>query len=203
MTNYEEYFAEGVSTLYTIFKESDGMVTTYCIFSMVFKWFSSFAGAKPFWRKPGWFRYAPKSILFSQTKPNRLTKNTDWRKPTNYSNAYSYLAYHETRCSDLPATIEGSWPRSPFIPQQVAHKALQFSFIGIIGDMCCLTNISTGSSETVPGAEHALELSMKQPKIQLNGRKRSSCAKSEWDFCFCIDCPSQKINEVFQPADHS
>ena len=37
MTNYEEYFAEGVSTLYTIFKESDGMVTTYRIFSMVFK----------------------------------------------------------------------------------------------------------------------------------------------------------------------
>ena len=58
-------------------------------------------------------------------------------------------------------------------------RPFTFPFLALnVGKMCCLTNIFAGSSVTVPGAEHALEMSMKQPKIQLRGRKRSSSAKS-------------------------
>ena len=66
---------------------------------------------------------------------------TDWpntqieeNQPTNqpHQNFNSNFAFHETRCSDLPATAEGSWPRSPFISQQVAYKALHLFFFAII-----------------------------------------------------------------------
>ena len=113
---------------------------------------------------------------------------------TSSINAYSESANHESRCSYFPATAEGSRPRSPFVPQQVAdppiHLSRSFPFH---------TDIFTDSSETAPGAEHAPEVSMKQPQIQLRGPTNIQPCK----ICFCLNYPSQKINEVFLPADHS